>query len=315
MNTFYTNISAIVNKALKKMGYQIVRRNSLERLIQTEATVPSAIADIENRITNLETHANAKTIDNLIRYTMKAHWRTIDLIETIARDDKPKHCQLCGYQDNVDAFEPFEANCIFSGGRLLRHRCPSCEVIFGPQKYFKLDEEMLNLEYSNLYKIYSEFDSTASTIRTFHLLKPSSEGIYLDFGCGGEWSEAISQLRQLGWNIYGFEPSANNSSEFVFSTWEEVEKMQFDGIFSHNLLEHLLDPAGITKRLAKLLKSEGKIVHATACFEYAYEFSRFHVFFFTGRSPEKLAALANMKIVDWVRDGEYIACTLQANKS
>lgn len=313
MNALYTSVSTIFNKAFKKLGYQIVRNNSLEQILQTKATAQVASVDIKNPMNSLTTRTNDKTIDNLIRYTMKAHWRTIDLIETIAGDDKPKHCQLCGHKDSIDAFVPFETNCIFSGGRLLRHRCPSCEVIFGPQKYFKLDDEMLNLEYSNLYKIYSENDSTASTIRTFHLLKPKLEGIYLDFGCGGEWSEAISQLRQQGWNIYGFEPSASNSSEFVLSTWEEVEKMEFDGILSHNLLEHLLDPVGITKRLAKLLKSDGKIVHATSCFEYVYEYSRFHVFFFTGRSPEKLAALANMKIVDWVRDGEYIACTLQAN--
>jgi len=136
-----------------------------------------------------------------------------------------------------------------------------------------LDEEMLNLEYKNLYRIYSEGDSTESTIKTFHLLQPRRNGVYLDFGCGGEWSEAISRLRQDGWNIYGFEPSASHSSEFVFSSWEEIEHKQFDGIFSHNLLEHLFDPVAITRKLSHLLGPDGRIVHATPCFEYKYDYS------------------------------------------
>jgi 2-polyprenyl-3-methyl-5-hydroxy-6-metoxy-1,4-benzoquinol methylase len=174
-----------------------------------------------------------------------------------------------------------------------------------------LDEEMLDLDYRNLYRIYSEGNSSESIIRTFQLLKPKKDGVYLDFGCGGEWSETIQGLRQEGWNIYGFEPSATHSSEHVFSTWAEIEAMQFDGILSHNVLEHLFDPAATTRRLGELLSPGGRIVHATPCFDYRFDFSHYHVFFFTGKSPEILADRSGLQITDWVRDGEFIACTMQ----
>lgn len=255
-----------------------------------------------------------QSIRNVIRYAMKAHWRTVDLIEQVSGADKPTVCALCGHKADKSAFEPIASECAFLGGRLLRHKCPNCEVIFGPQKMLHLDPEMLDLDYRNLYRIYSEGNSTESVIRTFHLLAPKKDGIYLDFGCGGEWSETILQLRKEGWNIYGFEPSASNSSEHVFSKWEEVEARKFDGILSHNVLEHLFDPTGTTKRLSQLLSPGGRIAYATPCFEYRYEFSHYHVFFFTGRSPDVLAENSGMRIVDWIRDGEYIACIMKASR-
>jgi SAM-dependent methyltransferase len=174
-----------------------------------------------------------------------------------------------------------------------------------------IDDEMLDLEYRIIYRIISEGNTTESVIRTFHLLSPKKNGIYLDFGCGGEWSEAIIRLGKEGWNIYGFEPNANHSAEYVFTNWNEVENLLYDGILSHNVIEHLFDPVATTKRLSRLLIPDGRLVYATACFEYRYDFSRFHVFFFTGRSPEVLADLSGMLIENWVRDGEYIACILK----
>ncbi|MCG9082785.1 class I SAM-dependent methyltransferase [Laribacter hongkongensis] len=170
---------------------------------------------------------------------------------------------------------------------------------------------MLDLDYRNLYPIYSEGNSTASVIRTFHLLKPSKDGVYLDYGCGGEWSEAIQKLRLDGWNVYGIEPNATNSSEYVFSKWWEVAGKKFTGIFSHNVLEHLFDPIETTRKLSDMLVEGGRLVHATPCFDYRYDFTHYHVFFFTGRSTEVLAEKSGMHIVDWVRDDEYIACTFQ----
>jgi len=188
-------------------------------------------------------------------------------------------------------------------------------VIFGPQKMFRLDAQLVDLEYRNLYRIYSEGTRKESVIRAFHLLEPRKSGVYLDFGCGGEWSEAIELLRQEGWNIFGFEPNARNSSAHVFSTWAEVEARKFDGIYSHNVLEHLFDPIATNKRLGHLLAEGGRLVHATPCFEYRYEISRFHIFFFTGRSPQLLAEKSGMIIADWVRDGEFIACIMKASVS
>ena len=316
--------STIFNKLLRRIGLQVIRTRNLDELVlaaqehaaSTQATRgenPSSAVDIaalESRVSTLEDRTEQSS-QNVIRYAMKAHWRTVDLIEQATGSDKPDACPLCGHRAPREDFKEVASNCIFLGGRLLRHECPSCNVIFGPQKMLSVDEEMLDLDYRNLYRIYSEGSSTDSMIRTFHLLKPTGSGVYLDFGCGGEWSEAIERLRGEGWNVFGFEPSASHSSEHVFSKWEELADKRFDGIFSHNVLEHLFDPAAITRRLSDLLTGDGSIVHATPCFDYRYDFTHYHVYFFTGRSAEVLAEKAGMYIADWVRDGEFIACTLK----
>lgn len=248
---------------------------------------------------------------DLVQYTMKAHWRTIDLIEQANGIRKPMFCPLCGQKAFDKKFEELVSYCIFQGGKLLRHKCPNCDVIFGPHKMLTLDDEMLQLEYKLLYSIYSEGNSTESVIRTFHLLNPTPNGIYLDYGCGGGWSEAIHELRMNGWNIYGYEPSVSSSSPYIFSNLEELPTMQFDGILTHNVLEHLFDPIAVTRKLGKLLADDGRLIHATPCFEYLYEFSRFHLYFFTGRSPEVLAKKSNLQIDRWERDGEFIGCVLK----
>ncbi|PWT92753.1 MAG: hypothetical protein C5B54_03035 [Acidobacteria bacterium] len=307
---------AWVNKWLNKSGFQIVRNRTLERLSSSEYQLME-LAELKSRVKALETLASDEGIKNAISYAMKAHWRLIDEIEKLSNSNHSIACALCGHTGDPNEFERLESNCQFFGGKLLRHRCPVCGVIFGPQKMLQVDREMIDLEYRNLYRIYAEGENTESVIRTFMLLSPKKEGIYLDFGCGvrEQSSAPIEKLREQGWNVFGFEPTARNSSEQVFSTWQEVEERKFDGIMSHNVLEHLLDPVATTARLANILRPAGRLVHATPCFEYAYEFSRFHVFFFTGRSPEVLASKARVKIIDWVRDGQFIACILQPDNS
>lgn len=321
------SLSAFLNSLLRMVGFQLVRVHTLERLVSTEQKyvqlaqtedpmgfpVLSTDDALEIRLAALESRSE-KSIQDLIRYAMKAHWRTVDMIDRFSGMDKPDRCPLCGYEAPSGVFNEVVSNCLFYGGRLLRHECPSCNVIFGPQKMFSLDSEMLDLDYRNFYRVYSEGNSTASVIRTFHLLKPTKSGVYLDYGCGGEWSEAIQKLRSDGWNVYGFEPNATHSSEYVFSKWEEVAGKQFTGIFSHNVLEHLFEPIETTRKLSDMLTEGGRLVHATPCFDYRYDFTHYHVFFFTGRSTEVLAEKSGMHIVDWVRDGEYIACTFQKVK-
>jgi 2-polyprenyl-3-methyl-5-hydroxy-6-metoxy-1,4-benzoquinol methylase len=313
-NTSRSKFAASINKLLRKVGFQLVRSTTLEKLAGIEFQL-TELAPLGVRVATLESRLNNDGIKNVISYAMKTHWRTVDLIEQIIPSDPSLRCALCGHVGDFKAFEQIESTCQFFGGQLLRHHCPTCDVIFGPQKMLQLDEQMLGLEYRNLYRIYAEGDNTESTIHTFELLSPKRGGTYLDFGCGGEWSAAIAKLRQEGWDIYGFEPNIRNSSEHVFSTWAEVEQRRFNGILSHNVLEHLFDPAGTTRQLSTLLTPGGLLVHATPCFEYTYQYSRFHVFFFTGRSPNVLARNADMRITDWSQDGEIIACTMERSTS
>ena len=42
------------------------------------------------------------------------------------------------------------------------------------------------------------------------------------------------------------------------------------------------------------------------CFEYRYEFTRFHLFFYPGRSRSMLAGKAGLSIDDFVSEGEFM---------
>lgn len=324
--TAYSKLAIAANSILRWFGLQIIKTDTLEDLYSNQDSMQgidvsenkssavqhqnnSEIAALINRIQALEESQPEESVKNIVNYMMRAHWRTIDFFESISPLNERLNCPICGCANNND-FKVLTSESIFNGGKLSRYKCSDCGVIFGPTKMLSLDPSMLDLEYRNLYRIYSEGDTTESTIRTFHLLNPCKDGIYLDFGCGGEWSKAISDLRSQGWNIYGFEPSALNSSAFVFSTWEEVQNHRFDGIISHNVLEHIIDPVDTNTQLASLLKDGGTIVHATPCFEYLYEFSHLHVFFFTGNSANILADRSGMKITNWTRDNEFIACSM-----
>lgn len=324
----------LFNCMIKRTGFQIIRGDPLGHIttfpgeqgrvskdtevlqsVTPTATDQNNLAALEKRVRALEADSQKHSVENIIRYAMKGHWRAIDLLEKLTGSAQPSRCSLCHFEADGVVFNEIVSQCVFQGGVLIRHQCPNCDVIFGPQKMLALDPELLDLEYRNLYEVYSEGDSTETIIRTFYLLNPRKDGVYLDFGCGGHWSEAIEKLRMEGWNIYGFEPSATHSSEFVYSDWSEMSGLQFDGIYSHNVLEHLFEPIDTTRRLAALLRTGGRIVHATPCFDYRYEYSHYHVFFFVGRSPSVLAHHAGMKIVDEVRDGDFIACVLQNNSA
>ena len=87
--------------------------------------------------------------------------------------------------------------------------------------------------------------------------------------------------------------------------------MSFDGIFSNNVLEHLANPIEEIKLMRKLLKPEGILLHATPCFEYLYEFTRFHLFFFLGRSREVLAEKTGMKLERYFSDGQFMYILLK----
>ena len=46
--------------------------------------------------------------------------------------------------------------------------------------------------------------------------------------------------------------------------------------------------------------------HASPCYDYLYEFTRFHVIFYTGRSVETLARKVRLRVENRERDGEFI---------
>ena len=183
----------------------------------------------------------------------------------------------------------------------------SPEIIFGDEKILRLSEAELSRDYEWHYQVFTEGDSTVQEIRAFHALNPEKGKTYLNWGAGA-WSNTIQQLRNEGWDVYGFEPhsSAAQDSAHIITSFEQLSGMYFDGIFSNNMLEHLRYPVRELQLMSEILSNEGKMSHATPCFEYLYEFTRFHLFFYLGRSRALLAAKAALNIDSYVVDGEFM---------
>jgi hypothetical protein len=251
---------------------------------------------------------------DLLRNQIACHWSAID---TLARRlDQPQElrtCPICELQTPISDFKLFKSHCIFGGGDLIRYQCSGCGLIFGPDKMFELSPAALGQDYEWHYRAYTEGDSTESERRAFFALQPQPGGIYLNYGAGA-WSRSVQLLRQEGWQVYAYEPHGSasptgpNSGLLDFS---QMQTMRFDGIFSNNVLEHFRYPIAELQKMATYLSPRGRMAHATPCYEYLYEYTRFHLFFFTGVSRDRLLQKAGLELIDEIVDGDFMCRTMQ----
>jgi hypothetical protein len=221
---------------------------------------------------------------------LRLYWNVVDTLHKVRY---PKNyritCGICGYSERKKIFETKIARCFFNGGVLERYICPQCGVIFGPLKIAQMSRERLGREYRIHYKIFKEGDSTTQEMESFFALTPKKGKKYLNYGSGC-WSDTFSKLTELGYEIYNYEPFAAESKQtHVITDRQRLLEMRFDGIFSCNVIEHLQDPIEELAFMYSLLNPDGKMAHGTACYEYAYEYTRFHLFFFVGQSLGFLA--------------------------
>ena len=268
------------------------------------------------------------SIDDLIiikRTILQSHiyskWSTVDLLfNRIQNTHTYITCPLCSHKSESIKFKQLESHCIFGGGHLLRHICPDCEVVFGPKKMIDLSPEELSEDYEWHYSAYDEGDTTERELRTFFALNPIKNGVYLNYGAGG-WSNSVSILRSQGWNVYAYEPHTSATQiQGGDKTWNirlasQLSQMKFDGIYSNNVLEHFRHPIKELKNMSLLLKIGGLMSHATPCFEYSYEYTRFHLFFFVGKSKHYLFQQANLRLKEEIIDGDYVCCVLELGYS
>lgn len=247
----------------------------------------------------------------LLRHQIAIKWDLIHRIEALKDAPEELTCALCQHSGPAPTFTPFESQCIFEGGAIVRHQCPECDVIFGSAPMLALSAEELTQEYEWHYRVFTEGDSTEQELRAFHALNPDKDKKYVNWGSGA-WSNTINVLRAEGWQVYGFEPhgSAVGGSDAVLTSMEQLEHLQPNGIFSNNVLEHLRHPVAELKAMANLLPSDGLMSHATPCFEYRFEFTRFHLFFFLGRSRSLLARQAGLQIQDYQVEGDFMNLVL-----
>lgn len=288
------SLGQLINKLLAPLGLIVMRKDTFSKISSTSQLIHSV--DVENKIKS----------DTLLKYQIYSKWSLFDLLSKKEKALPLISCPLCNTEHVPTSLQVYNSYCAFGGGELKRYQCSSCDLIFGPFKMLSLSKEELTQEYEWHYSVFSEGDTTEHEIRAFKSLNPIKEGIYLNYGSGA-WSKAIKILRDEGWNVYGYEPHSNVASGLVFiiGSKMKLQECQFDGIFSNNVLEHLRHPTDELMFMKSLLKENGRMSHATPCFEYLYDYTRFHLFFFVGKSKELLAKKAGLQVKKFVNDGEY----------
>jgi SAM-dependent methyltransferase len=279
-------------------------QRDLGQLAEQNAAIRSEIAVLaeENAALRRDLARIDQRLGHVSRFGVAAVWHAFDRIDALAPPSRLT-CLACGTEDAAGAFAVKEDQCIFGGGRLVRYGCPRCGCVFGPTKYLNLPESIIDLDYTQLYAGYSESDSTEGEIRTFRALDPAKSGRYLNWGSGA-WSAAIDRLRAEGYDVWGYEPNAEVDHPHVFRSREQVTGL-FDGVFSHNVIEHLLDPARQFAEFSELLKPSGRMAHASPCYEWCYAFTRFHVFFPLAGAAEALANRSGYTVSSRIDDGDF----------
>lgn len=246
-----------------------------------------------------------RKIQAIARDVIRTKWAFTDYMEDQRdADGDIVHCGICGYSGETTKLEKRVTKCIFDGGELVRYVCPECGAIFGPTKFSSLSKDARNDDYTVHYSGYHEGDSTEKEVKTFMRLEPSKNGVYLNYGCGS-WSQTMRKLRDLGYCVYGFEPySQDIENPYIISDRAILSKMRFNGIFSNDVLEHLMDPVAELSFMKTLLATpDAKMAHTTGCYNYKYEYTRFHVYFFTGKALDTLCEKAGLNLLE-ISDAE-----------
>ncbi|MFS2112681.1 class I SAM-dependent methyltransferase [Herbaspirillum frisingense] len=317
-------IARAINYVLSTIDLAVVRRSTLDNLAaRAGASVGSAElqrqvidAGVQECVRLVSERLDSRQAElsewhrEQIRCQIAQKWSVLDgLRRRTGEFAAQMSCPLCGHEAASSSFAQLRSHCIFGGGDLVRRQCPACDVVFGPDKMLELTEAELSQDYEWHYRVFSEGDSTDQELRAFHLLNPSKDGVYLNYGAGG-WSRSVQQLRAEGWNVLAFEPHSSAAApvDYLIRSHADLQSMRFDGIFSNNVLEHLRHPVREMAQMTALLKEGGRMAHATPCFDYRYEFTRFHLFFYQGRSQQILADKAGLKIDDFIVDGEFMCC-------
>ena len=252
----------------------------------------------------LHLEKNENDLGAVARQAMLTKWKLIDT--QLPDTEKPTDiltCKICGFSQERGKYETKESECIFNGGHLVRYVCPECGVVFGPTKFLEQSQEGIDEDYWVHYLGFSEGDSSYKEERAFFMLKPDKEKVYLNYGCG-HWSKSLQNLREQGYNVFGYEPySPDIDNPYMITSKEQLEKMRFDGIYSNDVLEHMINPVEDLKFMRSiLLNIQSLMSHSTGCYNYKYEYTRFHTHFFLGDSVKIMSKESGLKIVDFCDD-------------
>ena len=305
MFEFLRKITKKINYILNKFDILLIRKSTFDKILDNSSSNPNSTIF-------------AKKIDDVlrdvIRHQISIKWDLVDQIEKAnsVTEKAQMICPLCNYSGIYEQFSIFMTHCIFGGGQLKRFQCPECDVIFGANKMLALNAKELSQDYESHYKVYQEGDTTDAEIRAFNLLKPKKNGIYLNYGAGA-LLKSVQILRRQGWNVFAYEPCSYATCEhnYLIRNKDDLIKFKFDGIFSNNVLEHIRQPIEEFEFMKSILKPNSKMSIATPCYEYLYEYTRFHLFFYLGRSKNLLAKKTGLVISDFLVDNEFMCAVYE----
>ena len=203
-------------------------------------------------------------------------------------------CIICEYNDKIENFEKYYASDIFYAGEIIRYKCPTCDVIFGDLRFLNMDKNEISNDYMDVYSFFNEGDTSGYILHVINTINLGKDKIYLDYACGKS-CKTLDLLKQNEYNIWGYDAFvAMEHPNFMNSI---DDNMKFDVIYSNNYIEHLIDPYEDLSKLIQLLNDGGKLVMISACWEYVYEYTHYHTFFFLGRSINYLCDKLNIKLV------------------
>jgi hypothetical protein len=234
--------------------------------------------------------------------------------------DRPEgasyRCRCCGQLNQLALTKRVNSICLFSQLELHRFECSGCGGIFGPMPLIHCKPEELGGLYACLYQFYREGFSQPFQEKTFYLMNPSRRCEYLNYACG-DWTEGCERLRLLGWQVRGYEPFQRVDSEAIVTNRNSVMSKQYDGLMTHNFIEHVQDPLAFFNECSSMIKSGGKMAHSSACFDYVFEVSPFHLFFYCGNSVAKLAEQTGFRLLQEHRvdqdfpGDQYVCCIFE----
>jgi len=209
------------------------------------------------------------------------------------------NCPICSFEVELKSKPGLFARC-FSGRDIQRYQCPNCDCIFGPLDMLTHPDIMSTYEKMSVDRVENDVKvRTQAEIMAFNYInKVGKNGNYLNFGAG-KWSQSVVQLRADGWNLDAYEPcsTASLSGIEVFSKISDLRTNFYDGIFTHDVLEHFQNPIETIKLLGTLLKTNGLQCHKSPCFSYGYEWSSWHIFYPIGRSVNILVEKSGQELV------------------
>jgi hypothetical protein len=151
-----------------------------------------------------------------------------------------------------------------------------------------------------------EGDTRPFQEKTFYLLNPSRLGRYLNYACG-DFAAGLDSLLHGGWDVQGFEPFQPQRHPRIHREIAAVEGQAFDGVFTHNYLEHPQSLRAMFGTIHGLLQPGGVMAHSTPCCEYLFEDVPFHLYFLTGGSLPRLCDRTGFRPRDVFRaDREHL---------